>query len=194
MGNKTTKCPDKSSDSVKATTAKKGETRLMGNGLSLINRVPARWKNLQLYRARNLLFACEIFLAHKFWSINPRVVIPVNLISVDRESEKVAPPCRFLDRFLFSFFLVFFPSFGTRAYPNAHAFRASIIRFEVERKGGRKETARDEASGKRVSQPVVNCFCFIASFSLCSPLLQSGKNPGTSHRDTLNYFWNGGWN
>lgn len=41
-------------DSVEATTAKKGETRLMGNGLSPINRVPVRWKNLQLYRARNL--------------------------------------------------------------------------------------------------------------------------------------------
>lgn len=109
MGNKTTKCPDKSSDSVKATMAKKGETRLMGNGLSPINRVPARWKNLQLYRARNLLFACEIFLAHKFWSINPRVVIPVNLISVDRESEKVAPPKSLSRSFPFFFFSCFFP-------------------------------------------------------------------------------------
>lgn len=148
-------------------------------------------KNLQLYRARNLLFACEIFLAHKSWSINQRVVIPVNLISVDRESEKVAPPLlAFSIVPLLRRLFLFSPSFGTRVYPNAHAFHASIIRFEVERKGDRTRRSKR----KRVSQPVVNCFCFIASFSLCSPLLQSGKNPGTSHRDTLNYFWSGGWN
>lgn len=68
-------------------------------------------KNLQLYRARNLLFACEIFLAHKSWSINQRVVIPVNLISVDRESEKVAPPRRFLDRSAPPSPFFFFPFF-----------------------------------------------------------------------------------
>lgn len=84
-------------------------------------------KNLQLYRARNLLFACEIFLVHKSWSINQRVVIPVNLISVDRESEKVAPPRRFLDRSSVAFYLFFFLS--SLPSPLRHAHIQTPTRF-----------------------------------------------------------------
>ena len=154
-------------------------------------------KNLQLYRARNLLFTYEIFLVHKSWSINQRVVIPVNLISVDRESEKVAPPRRFLDRSSVAFYLFFF-SFLPLLWDTRISKRPRVSRvyysFRGWEKGRSKRDRTRRSERKRVSQPAVNCFCFIASFSLCSPLLQSGKNPGTSHRDTLNYFWSGGWN
>lgn len=58
MGNKKTKCPDKSFEYVKAkTTAKKGETRLMGNGLSPINRVPARWEKICNFIEREIYYS-----------------------------------------------------------------------------------------------------------------------------------------
>lgn len=129
---------------------------------------------------REIYVACEIFFAHKFWSINPRVAIPVNLISVDRESEKVAPPRRFLDRFAPPFFsppLPPLPLWDARI--SAHAFRASIIRFEAERKGDRTRTAET---------PWWIVFVLSLRFRRVFAL-QSWKNPGTSHVwDTVELF------
>lgn len=134
---------------------------------------------------REIYVACEIFLAHKFWSINPRVAIPVNLISVDRESEKVAPPRRFLDRFAPLFFSPLLPLSLGRA-----DFRPRVSRVYYSLRGWEK--GRPHANG---GNAVVNCFRFIASFSPCLYCYSHGKILGRHTSGTLlNYFWSGGWN
>lgn len=135
---------------------------------------------------REIYVACEIFLAYKFWSINPRVAIPVNLISVDRESEKVAPPRRFLDRFAPPFFSPPLPPslFGTRGFPPTRFARLLFASRLRER-----ETARERR--KRRGE-LFSFYRFV--FAVSSPY-SHGKILGRHTSGIpLNYFWSGGWN
>lgn len=135
---------------------------------------------------REIYVACEIFLAHKFWSINPRVAIPVNLISVDRESEKVAPPRRFLDRFAPPFFS---PPLPPPSLGRAD-FRPRVSRVYYSLRGWEK--GRPHANGGNGRGELFSFYRFV--FAVSSPY-SHGKILGRHTSGIpLNYFWSGGWN